>query len=383
MLSDAKARAAKPRLKRYRLTDGDGLLLEVRPNGAKSWIMRYQVAGKRRDKTLGKYPSLSLRDARQQAIEARMQLERGENPFAKSTDNYTFGSVGQAFLESKRSQVRQSYYRTIELRFNKYLFPPFSERVIKDISVSDIRDLLLLIGKTRNETARKLYGLLSELFRFAAMRGYIEYDPTQPLKGLIHKDSRNHYPYITDRKILGNVLNLIDQSSASIPVAIELKMLPHVFVRPSELRLARWEEFDFEDNVWKIPAERMKMRRVHWVPLSRQVLVMLSELKTVVGDGGYLFPGQRYGRPHTESILNIALKNLGVGSDITVPHGFRHTASTMLHELGYEHAHIEKQLAHESGNTIAATYNHAEYLEARRKMMQEWSDFLDDLKSTN
>ena len=125
----------------------------------------------------------------------------------------------------------------------------------------------------------------------------------------------------------------------------------------------------------------MKMGRVHWVPLSRQVLALLHRVRVMVGDSGYLFPGARYGRPHSDVLLNIALKNLGIGSDVIVPHGFRHTASTMLHELGFEHAHIEKQLAHESGNAISAVYNHAEYLDARRQMMQSWSDFLDELRA--
>ena len=135
-----------------------------------------------------------------------------------------------------------------------------------------------------------------------------------------------------------------------------------------------------DDALWKIPAARMKMGRVHWVPLSRQVLELLRRVRVMVGDTGYLFPGARYGRPHSESLLNISLKNLGIGSDIIVPHGFRHTASTMLHELGFDHAHIEKQLAHEVGNSVSAVYNHAEYLQQRREMMQAWSDFLDQLR---
>lgn len=380
MLSEAKARAAKAQDKRYRLHDADGLMLEVRPNGKKSWVLRYTVAGKRKDKVLGAYPALSLREARQLATDALLQIQRGEQPFALVTVGRTFESVGREFLADKARRVKPGYFRTMDLRFAKYLFPAFGARELASIGLPDVRGLLLEVANTRNETARKLYGLLSELFRFAALRGYVESDPVAPLKGLVQKDSKRHYPFITDRRQLGEVLRLIEQSTASIPVAIELQVLPHVFVRPSELRLATWDEFDLDAALWKIPAARMKMGRVHWVPLSRQVLALLQRLRVVVGDTGLLFPGARYGRPHSESLLNISLKNLGIGSDVIVPHGFRHTASTLLHELGFAPAHIEKQLAHESGNSVAATYNHAEYLDARREMMQAWSDFLDGLR---
>lgn len=380
MLSEAKARAAKAQDKRYRLHDADGLMLEVRPNGRKSWVLRYTERGKRRDKVLGAYPALSLREARQMAADALLQIQRGGMPFASSSAVMTFEAVGREFLADKAKRVKPGYFRTVDLRFAKYLFPAFGGRDIASIGLSDVRELLLEIAQSRNETARKLHGLLSELFRFAALRGYVEGDPVAPLKGLVQKDGKRHYPFITERRKLGEVLRLIGQSTASIPVAIELQMLPHVFVRPTELRLASWDEFDLEAALWKIPASRMKMGRVHWVPLSRQVVALLQRLRVVVGGTGYLFPGARYGRPHSESLLNISLKNLGIGSDVIVPHGFRHTASTMLHELGFAPEHIEKQLAHESGNSVAATYNHAQYLDARREMMQAWSDFLDALR---
>ena len=380
MLSDVKVRAAKARENRYRLHDADGLLLEVRPNGSKSWVLRYTEGGKRRDKALGRYPAMSLRKARQAANDALLLIQRGEKPFVPTAPKNTFSQVGQAFLEDKKKRVKQGYYRTMVLRFNRYLYPALGDKDIKTITKDEVRDLLLEIATSRNETARRLLGLLSEVFRFAALRGYVEADPTMLLKGLVSKDSKKHYPYITDRKVLGGVLRLIEESRASIPVTIELQMLPHVFVRPSELRLATWDEFDWDAALWKIPAARMKMGRVHWVPLSRQVLQLLQRLRAVIGDSGLLFPGARYGRPHSESLLNISLKNLGIGSDVIVPHGFRHTASTMLHELGFPPAHIEKQLAHEVGNSVAATYNHAEYLDGRRAMMQAWSDFLDSLR---
>jgi len=380
MLTDSKARAAKARDKRYRITDTDGLMLEVRPNGAKSWVLRYTDGHRRRDKTIGEYPAMSLREARQIASDALLKLSRGESPFYEPKATLLFEVVAKEFLDDKRTYLSPGYYRTIVLRFDKYLLPAFRGWDVREITLSNVRALLLEISTSRNETARKLYGLLSELFRFAAMRGYIEFDPTQALKGLVRKDSKRHYPFISDRQKLGEVLRLIEQSTASIPIALELQILPHVFVRPSELRLATWDEFDLDDALWKIPAARMKMGRVHWVPLSRQVLELLRRVRVMVGDTGYLFPGARYGRPHSESLLNISLKNLGIGSDIIVPHGFRHTASTMLHELGFDHAHIEKQLAHEVGNSVSAVYNHAEYLQQRREMMQAWSDFLDQLR---
>lgn len=379
MITEAKARTAKARDKRYRLQDADGLMLEVRPNGKKSWVLRYMENGKRKDKTIGAYPALSLREARQTTADVLLQIQRGEQPFTQKNVGLTFRDVGLEFLDDKAKRVVPGYHRTLKLRFNKYLFPALGAREMKDINLDDARELLLEIAKTRNETARKLYGLLSELFRFAALRGYVSSDPISPLKGLIQKNSKLHYPFISDKKKLGEVLRLIKHCTASIPIALELQILPHIFVRPSELRLATWDEIDITDAVLKIPASRMKMGRVHWVPLSKQVLELLYQLRTVVGDSGFLFPGARYGRPHSESLLNISLKNLGIGSDIIVPHGFRHTASTMLHEMGFNHAYIEKQLAHEQGSTVSAVYNHAEYLPQRREMMQAWSDFLDSL----
>lgn len=381
MLTDVKARSAKPREKRYRLMDTDGLMLEVRSNGSKSWVLRYTEDGKRKDKTLGAYPALSLREARQAAADALLSVARGERPFASPVAAHGFAAVGAEFLASKEPHVRASYLKKMRERMNRYLLPRFGQMNIRDVRVSDARDLLLEVAKTRPDTAQKLYALLSEMYRFAALREYVDGDPIAPLKGLIKKPAKKHLAYITDRQKLGEVLRLIEQSTASIPVALELQILPHVFVRPSELRLATWDEFDLDAALWKIPAARMKMGRVHWVPLSRQVLALLHRVRVMVGDSGYLFPGARYGRPHSDVLLNIALKNLGIGSNVIVPHGFRHTASTMLHELGFEHAHIEKQLAHESGNAISAVYNHAEYLDARRQMMQSWSDFLDELRA--
>ncbi len=382
MLSATRVRAAKAQEKRYRLTDANGLMLEVRPSGSKAWVLRYTHGGRRKDKTLGVYPAMSLQEARQAAAQAATRMERGETPFSAPASPISFRLVGQAFLKEKKPRIEHSYYRTIELRFNKYLYPSLGRRKISDIEVGDIRELLLFVAETRNETARKLHGLLSELYRFAALRGYVAYDPTQALKGLLKSGEKKHFPYVTDHTRLGEVLWSIDRSTAAIPVAIELRMLPHVFLRPAELRFATWDEIDLDEALWKIPAERMKMGRVHWVPLSRQVLDMLDELRTVAGRDGYLFKGARYGRPHSESLLNLSLKAVGIGSDVIVPHGFRHTASTLLHELGFDHAHIEKQLAHAGGNTVAMIYNHAEYLDTRRGMMQAWSDFLDGCKAS-
>lgn len=385
MLTDTRIRALRAREKRYRITDADGLMLEVRPNGKKTFVLRYQVNKRRRDKLLGHYPRMSLREARQLANAALLAIAAGEDPFIATRKRIkpAFDVIAGEMLAEKLVGKSPSYRKKLRILHNKYLMT-LSGQVIDQVSPDQIRSLLLSItadGKT--ETAQRVQRLIGEVFRFAMLRGLCREDPSAILKGLIVRNRVKHYAHIDRPELLGRLLCDIDAAIAagvfSFSVGFALQLLPHLFVRPSNLRLAMLDEFDFVENLWRIPAERMKMRRPHVVPLSRQALALVLEAKRLARCG-FLLPGQRCRRPLSPQSINQAIKRLGYGPDVITPHGFRGTASSMLNELGYDARVIEKQLAHEPRSQMVAAYNHAQYIDKRRELMQIWSDLLDDCR---
>lgn len=384
MLTDAKIKKLRPRDTRYREQDVDGLSLSVWPSGAMSWIFRYQVAGKRRDMTLGKYPALSLREARAKVAELRLSLDRGENIQLTQAGDMLFGEAAEQLLQEKKRKCTDKTYKNARSRMEHFILPKFGHRSIHDIKAAEIRALidgLESLGK--QETAFRVRALFNQVFNLALDRELTENNPMGRVR--VGKPESKHYPHITNRVLLGKLLRDIDGLRGEIQTVFILRLLPHVFLRSFEIRHLRYEYLDFEAALMRIPAEIMKMKRPHVVPMSQQVIRLFDDYAVFMPQEGYVFPSiskKKGASPVlSSSTMRKALARIGYSNEVLVPHGFRSTASTLLNEMGFSPVYVDRQLAHEKKNDTSAAYNHADYLQQRREMMQAWSDFLDACKS--
>lgn len=391
-LTDTACRNAKPREKQYKLSDSGGLYLLVKPDGARYWRMDYRFGGKRKTLAVGVYPDVSLKDARETRDAAKKKLADGRDPSTQKrldrvqqavANGNTFGVVADELLAKMKRENRAAATLAKNTWLLKDLAGPYlNTRPISQIEAPELLDVLRRIeAKGRYETARRLRSICGMVFRYAIATGRAERDVALDLKGALTTPQVKRRAAITDPKALGVLLNQIDGYDGYPATGAALRLAPLVFVRPYELRSAEWIEFDLPDALWQIPEEKMKMRRSHTVPLSRQAVAVLESIRKITGDGKYVFPSVRsYQRCMSENTLNAALRRLGYTKDQVCAHGFRRTASTILHGQGWDSAWIEKQLAHEDDNEIRAVYNAAEYLPERRRMMQSWADYLDGLK---
>lgn len=390
-LSDFACKSAKAKEKPYRLSDGDGLNLLVQKNGSKLWQLRYRFQDKENILSFGKYPLVSLLEARQKRDEAKRLLLEGVNPAAKRKEEKivaiteartTFGLLAEEFI--KRMEEKEAAPATITK--TKWLLEdlasPLSKRPIKEITSSEILNLLQKIEKSgRQETARRLRGVIGSVFRLAIVTLRAETDPTQALQGALQAAKAKGRAAITDERKFGALLRDIDEYDGWPTLKAALQFLALTCVRPGEVRGASRDEIDFKKAVWHIPAERMKMRVPHDVPLSRQALAVLEDIWPLSECGSLVFPSIRsIKRPLSENALNSALRRMGYTKDEVTAHGFRVTASTILNQRGYDPDVIEAVLAHQDRNTIRRTYNRATYLEQRTKLMQEWADLLEGLR---
>ncbi|MEB0165111.1 tyrosine-type recombinase/integrase, partial [Glaciimonas sp. CA11.2] len=270
-------------------------------------------------------------------------------------------------------------------RLERDIFPWLGSRPISEISAPELLDVLRRIEKRGAiETAHRAHQNCGQIFRYAIATGRAERDPSGDLKGAIPPSKEKHHPSITEPKAVGELLRCIGGYTGSFVTKCALQLAPLLFVRPGELRKAEWSEINLDTAEWRIPAEKMKMRAVHIVPLSIQAVAILNEIMPLTGKGKYVFPGARTnGRPMSENTVNGALRRLGYGSDDMTGHGFRSMASTLLNEQGWNRDAIERQLAHAERDSIRAAYNYAEHLPERRKMMQAWADYMDGLSASN
>jgi integrase len=384
--------AAKPRPKPYKLSDGLGLYLLIMPTGGKLWRMNYRFEGRQKTLAFGKFPDLSLIKARERRAAAREALVDGLDPAEvrrlkareeKAKSEETFRAIGEEWyrrleLEGRAAKTLQKMRWMLDL-----CYPALGKRPIADITAPELLEVLRTVEvRGRYETARRLRSTAGTIFRYAIATGRAERDVAQDLRGALISPKTRHMPAITDPKKLGALLRAVDGHDGQPAVRIALQMLPHLFARPGELRKAEWEEIDIGNAVWTLPALKMKMRRPHKVPLSRQVLAMLAELQTITGRGIYLFPSIRSEkRPITDNTLNAALRRLGYDKTEVTAHGFRATASTLLNEMGMWHPDsIERPLAHVESNDVRRAYTRGSYWDERVRMMQHWSDYLDGLK---
>jgi len=389
-LTDREVRGAKPREQDYKLGAGRGLALVVKANGTKLWRGKYRVAGREKSLSIGVYPEVTLKDARDEWEDARRLLRNGGDPSAekrarrRAGDGNTFEAVAREWFAKQKPRWAESHSIRIIRRLERDVFPYLGKMPVETISAPDVLSVVRRIEKRKAiETAHRAAQNVSQVMRFAIATGRATTDPTTALRGALEAKTVRHHAAITDPDGLGNLLREIDAYRGSSRVTeAALRMAPHVFVRPAELRRAEWDEIDLGDALWTIPSEKMKGRESHMVPLSRQVLAILEELHPRTSSGRFVFPNARTAdRPMSENALLAALRGLGYGKDDVTPHGFRATARTLLDEaLEFPPHLVEHQLAHSVRDALGRSYNRTKHLTQRRDMMQRWSDYLDELR---
>jgi len=391
VLTDTKIRNLTRKDKLYRIADSGGLTLEINPNGSKLWRHRYRFNNKATMMSLGPYPIVTLLSARQARDKNKQLLFQGINPKqikeeakAKASTKKTFEQMFLKWINKNKDQWSLGYVEDTIQRANNYLIPKLGNLPIDEIKSSEIRNLLLKIQDTgKLDMFKKVKGILNGVFKYSVGMDVLKVNPVRDLPSEIFKKKpEKHYAAITDPNEIPWLLDKLEEHKGGYEVRAALVIAPHVFLRPSELTGMLWSEVDFDAKLIRINKDRMKVKKTHLVPLSIQVLKALKNLRNVNTDSDYVFPSPRnVNKPITSSALRLALRSVGVGKDKMTTHGFRSMASTRLNELGYNADLIEIQLSHSQANKIRAAYNHAEYLEERIIMMQEWSDYLDKLQN--
>jgi len=389
-LTDTAIRNSKPQNKQYKMTDEKGMYLLVNKAG-KYFRLDYRFAGKRKTLALGVYPDVKLVEAREKRNEARKMIANGIDPSQarkvkksiqiEQSEN-GFEAIAREWHAKYSSIWADSHAKKIIRRFELYIFPRLGTRPIAEITPPELLAVLRRVeSKGILETAHRAQQNCGQVFRYAIATGRAERDPSADLRGALAPVKHGRMATITDPKKIGELLRAID-GYEGIPVTkCALKLAPLVFVRPGELRHAEWSEIDLDKVEWRIPAEKMKMKDPHIVPLSTQALEILNEIQPITSQGRYVFPSVRTNsRPMSENTILAALRRMGYTKEEMSGHGFRAMASTVLHEQGWPSDIIERQLAHAERNSIKAAYNHAQHLPERRRMMQAWADYLDRLK---
>lgn len=383
---------AKPKEKPYKLSDRDGLYLFVKPSGSRYWRMNYRFGGAQRTISFGRYPELTLAEARESVLEARKLLGKGIDPvdhakLERIADTMaaasSFKAVADEWLEKARLEQRAA------MTIKKYewqlglVMPTLGKRPIAKITTHEVLLALKKIERTKKYyTAGSVRGTCSQVFRYAIATARAERDVCRDLRGALVTPKVVHRAAITTPKEAGALMRSIEEYEGDTLTRIALRLLPHLFVRPGELRHAEWKEFDFERRVWTIPEHKMKMRRPHAVPLSRQAMEIIRGIEHDATFSPYLFPSLRtQDRPMSDNTINAALRCLGFGKDEMTAHGFRALAATLLNEMGLWNADaIERQLAHAESNAVRKAYTRGQYWDERVRMMQHWSDHLDQLR---
>jgi integrase len=388
-LTDTAIRNSRPGPRARKIYDGDGLYLYLAPSGRRTWRFKYFFDGKEKHLRFGRYPEISLKMARDMRLEARRALELGNDPGVQQeaermARSASFEAVANEWMELQRGKLTPKTWENKFERLRAFVFPYIGQRPIATIKALDVLAVLRRIEERgRNETAHRVRSECGNVFRYAVVTGRAERDPTPDLRGAIAAVVRRNRPAIVEPLRIGQLMRAIYGYRGDPATEFALKLLPLTFVRPGELRLALWQEFDLGRAEWRIPGERMKMRELHVVPLATQAVALLKDLYTLTGSGVFVFPSIRSrDRPISDNTINAALRRLGFGRDEMVAHGFRSMASTCLNEQGWHPDLIELQLAHAERNEVRSAYNRAQRLADRRQMMQAWADYLDAVRST-
>ena len=382
---------AKPGAKAVRLFDAGGLYLEVAPSGGKWWRLKYRFGGKEKRLSLGVYPDVSLKTARNRRDDARTLLSDGVDPGlqrkaekqakAESGSN-TFEAIAREWMATRGKEWTESYAGKTKSAIERHAFPAIGSKPITEISSPDLLALLRAIeSRGIVDMAHRIQQHIGAVFRFAIATGRAVYDPVPSLRGALSTVKQEHYAALTDPKDFAELLRAIGDYRGELTTKSAMQMLAFTFQRTKEVRFAEWSQFDLKAALWRVPAEVMKMGEAHIVPLSKQALAVLENIKPLTGQGRLVFPSSTSKeRPISENTVVYALGRMGFKGRMT-GHGFRSVASTLLNEQGYRHDVIERQLAHAERNAVRAAYNRAEYLPERKQMMQEWADYLDKLKA--
>lgn len=390
-LTDFSIRKAKPLKRPFKMSDGGGLYLAVQPNGTKLWRMKYRFASKEKLLSFGPYPALSLGIARRKRDDAKKLLAVGTDPSVQKRHDKiasataaqnTFGAVAAELLANKEASDAAPSTMSKNRWMLEDLAAPLTHRPIAEITAAEVLDVLKRVEKSgRRETARRLRGMMGSVFRLAIVTLRAPGDPTLALHGALLAPKVQHRASITDEAKLGGLMRSIDEYDGYASLSAALKFTALTFARPGEVRGARRGEIDFENAVWRISAERAKMRRPHEVPLSRQAIVLLRDVWSLSDYGDLVFPSIRSNRkPLSENSMNSALRRMGYGSDEMTSHGFRASASTILHERAHPPHVIEAALGHQDENAVRRAYNRAIYWPERVLLMQTWADLLDEFR---
>ena len=391
-LTDTAIRAAKPKAKPYKLGDALGLFLLLQPSGGKLWRLKYRIGGVEKKLGLGTYPETSLSKARALRDQARELIAAGIDPGiekqraklrAQADASNTFGEVAREFIDKRRREGMSSSTADKSEYYVSRLGPTLVRLPIADIGAPDLLAALRKVeAKGNHETARRVLQLSGRIFRYAVATARLASDPTRDLRGALTAPQPKHYGAIVEPKRAGELLRAIDGYDGQELTKIAMQLSPHVFVRPGELRHAEWEEIDLDGALWTIPAAKMKMRKPHLVPLSRQSIELLRMAHAITGPSGYVFPSIRSrARPMSENTINAGLRRLGFAGDEMTAHGFRAMASTLLNESSkWNPDAIERALAHRDSDAVRAAYHRGAHWKERVGMAQWWSDHLDTLR---
>jgi integrase len=389
-LTELSLKNLKPKNKRYLVRDDQGLYIEINPTGRKYWKVRYMVDGSAKKVTLGEYPYITLKEARQKRDEVRGMIAAGEGP---QSPFRTFRDVASEWYGTHIKGVRSDRHaETVISRLQRFLYPRLGDKTIKNISAPDVLDILRALQNSGIvETAHRVKQIAGQVFRYAVAIGEGEHDVTAALRGALKPNGHGHHGAAKTPQETRAVILAIDAYKGGSIVKNALWFSAYTFARPGEVRHAEWAEIDFEAEEWRIPAEKMKARKVHLVPLASQVMSILEDMKTLTGHGRYIFPSPRAYKkgdvPMSENAVTSALRRMGFEKDQMTAHGFRTMASTNFNEARkpdgsrrWDKDAIERQLAHVEGNSVRDVYNYAEYLPERREMMQWWADWLEGLR---
>lgn len=391
MLTIKEIDAAKPKAKPYKLSDGQGLYLEVMPNGAKYWRLKYRIAGKEKRLALGVYPEVRPPVARDKSREARDMIRAGTDPLLKKkadklsialAQGNTFEIVAGEWLEHRKSSVEPAQHKKTLARLENDVYPWIGKRPIAEIDAPEVLSVLRRIdGRGARYSAHRVRSEISRVFRHGILIGKCTNDPAHALIGVIPPAVETHMAAITEPAKVAEMLRAFDAFTGTFRVLCALKLAPLLFVRPGELRTAEWAEIDLDKAEWRYQVSKTKTD--HLVPLATQAVAILRELHALTGNGQYVFPGARTAtRPMSDAAINAALRRLGYDTKTEITgHGFRAMARTILHEeLHQKPEVIEHQLAHAVPDALGTAYNRTKFLKERRAMMQVWADYLDKIK---
>ncbi len=395
-LTDKKVKAAKVKdeQKTTKYFDGGGLYLEVNSKQSKRWRLKYYFDGKEKRISLGIYPTVSLKSAREKREEIKQLLDKGINPSQQRQEKKvqevqaqeelenTFARSATLYIEHLRPDRQEKYWNSVESAFKRLINPIIGDKNIHEVKAKDIIKVLNHIqNRGTIETAHRLFAQISNVFKYAVSHGFTERNPCNDMdkSHILKKVQTQHYATITDNEQIGKLLYDINKYSGAYTVRMALRFAPYVAIRPYNIRFARWEDIDFDAKLWRIPAKEMKTKQEHIIPLSESSLNILLELQRFTGDGEYIFPSDRHpNRPFSDTTLNKALARMGYDSSKLVTHGFRAMFSTVANEQSnFRSEVIETQLAHKVGSEVSRAYNRAQYLKERKELMQWWSNYLD------